>query len=221
MAHLVRALEIAPEIHAAHFNLGLLRVKRKEMELALQCFEKAAELLPDFLAAHQNVASIAYEGGDLEKAIHHCRLVVGLAPKAPAAHRDLATVLLSARRISEAVASLERVVELVPDDQAVLNQLAAILATSTDDKVRDGKRAIILATRADELTKRESAGVANTLAAALAEDGQFEEAVRVSHRALILATKQGDAALAASIRERMLVYRASRPVRDPSLGSDR
>jgi tetratricopeptide (TPR) repeat protein len=221
MAHLVRALEIAPEIHAAHFNLGLLRVKRKEMGLALQSFEKAAELLPDFLAAHQNAASIAYQGGDLEKAIHHCRLVVGLAPQAPAAHRDLATVLLSARRISEAVTCLERVVELVPDDQAGLNQLAAILATSTDDKVRDGKRAVALATRADELTKGESAGVANTLAAALAEDGQFEEAVRVSHRALILATKQGDAALAASIRERMLLYRTSRPVRDAGLGSGR
>ena len=48
-----------------------------------------------------------------------------------------------------------------------------MLATSPDAKLRNGRRAIELATRACELTKYKAAYILSTLAAAYAETGDF------------------------------------------------
>src|SRR5262249_49421907 len=62
--------------------------------------------------------------------------------------------------------------------------LAQLLATCPDDKVRDGKRAVQYATTACELTDWKVPSCLETLAAAYAEAGQFEEAIRYQTRAL-------------------------------------
>ena len=67
--------------------------------------------------------------------------------------------------------------EYSPDD-GVLNNLAWVLATSTGDDLRDGKRAIELATLACEVTDYEAPHILSTLASAYAETGDFDEAIK-------------------------------------------
>ena len=64
----------------------------------------------------------------------------------------------------------------IEPDEGLLNNLAWVLATSPDDKLRDGKRAIELATKAAEVSNYETPHVLSTLAAAYAETGDFEKA---------------------------------------------
>lgn len=66
--------------------------------------------------------------------------------------------------------------EYTPDD-GVLNNLAWVLSTSTNDELRDGERAVELATLACEVTDYKAPHILSTLASAYAETGDFEKAV--------------------------------------------
>jgi tetratricopeptide (TPR) repeat protein len=71
-----------------------------------------------------------------------------------------------------------------PNDPWTLNNLAWFLATCPESSVRDGAAAVDLATRATELSGRREPAILDTLAAALAETGDFKEAVKVQHEAM-------------------------------------
>ena len=73
---------------------------------------------------------------------------------------------------------------LEPDDSGVLNNLAWLLATSPDDVLRDGKRAIELARKACEGTTWKQPHIISTLAAGYAEAGDFAEARKYSQQAV-------------------------------------
>ncbi len=67
---------------------------------------------------------------------------------------------------------------LKPDDPLVLNGLAWLHATCPGDAFRDGRQAVELAQRACERGGWSRPEFLGTLAAAHAEAGQFDEAVR-------------------------------------------
>ena len=69
-------------------------------------------------------------------------------------------------------------------DSGLLNNLAWVLATSTFDELRDGERAIELATTAAELTDFKKAFIISTLASGYAEVGEFEKAREWSNKAI-------------------------------------
>jgi serine/threonine-protein kinase len=92
------------------------------------------------------------------------------------------------------------------------DSLARLLATCPDDKVRDGKRAVECATTACERSGWNDPYCLDTLAAAYAEAGQFEEAVRYQTRALDDPALKGDVRTAA--QQRLELYRQKKPFRD-------
>ena len=69
----------------------------------------------------------------------------------------------------------------------VYNNLAFILATTRDDKLRDGKRAIALSNKAKMLQQKPSFDVLDTMAAAYAEAGEFDTAIKTQNEAIELA----------------------------------
>src|SRR5262249_6050559 len=76
--------------------------------------------------------------------------------------------------------------ELDPDHLSSLNGLAWLRATSPETALRDGNQAVGLATRACERTEWKVPGFLDTLAAAHAECGRFDEAIRLLEQALQL-----------------------------------
>ena len=79
-------------------------------------------------------------------------------------------------RYSRALASYEEALRLDPENSDALNELAWLLATCPDAGIRDGRRAVELASRACRLDFGISAACVDTLAAAHAEAGDFESA---------------------------------------------
>jgi tetratricopeptide (TPR) repeat protein len=80
-------------------------------------------------------------------------------------------------QIEEMMASLsDSEFDYKPDD-GVLNNLAWVLSTSTYDDLRDGKRAIELATLACEVTEYKMPHILSTLASGYAEAGDFDKAI--------------------------------------------
>ena len=79
-----------------------------------------------------------------------------------------------------------------------------ILAANPDSALRDGKRAVAVATKACDRTKWRYGQFIDTLAAAHAEAGNFPEAIRCQEQALAL-MPPGDPNVA-GMRERLALY---------------
>jgi tetratricopeptide (TPR) repeat protein len=87
----------------------------------------------------------------------------------------------------KAIGDYEAAIRLEPSRSEPYNDLAWLLATSRVDAVRDGAKAVELATKACELSDWKEAAHIDTLAAAFAEVGKFDEAVKYQKQAVALA----------------------------------
>jgi hypothetical protein len=85
--------------------------------------------------------------------------------------------------------------------------MARILATYPDPEVRDPNNAVIIATRAAELTKYQDPEVLETLAASYAAAGQPELAVKTAQEALALASTAQNNELVSRLRNMIERYK--------------
>ncbi|NWK54947.1 ASPIC/UnbV domain-containing protein [Verrucomicrobiaceae bacterium N1E253] len=95
----------------------------------------------------------------------------------------------------------------------VLNNIAWQLATHHDPSFRNGKEALRCATRAVELSQYQEPGYLDTLAAAYAELGKFDQAIKIARQALPLAKKQANASLVQSLQKAVSLYANRQPMR--------
>lgn len=86
--------------------------------------------------------------------------------------------------LAGAIADYYKTIELEPGQASAYENLASLLATSPDPQFRDAMKAIEYARRACELTNWQDPGRLETLAAAHAESGAFEEAMKWRNKAL-------------------------------------
>ena len=106
-----------------------------------------------------------------------------------------------------------------PDDGMALNNMAWLMATAEPDGLDHARMeewpttAVAWAEAAIELGGEEFAGAWDTLAAARANAGDFEGAVAAAERAMDLAKRSGEWALADKVQGRLDGYRSGRPWR--------
>ena len=93
-------------------------------------------------------------------------------------------------------------------------RLAWLLATNPNAEIRDGTEAVRLATKAYELTDHSDIETLDVLAAAYAENGNFDKAVKHARKAYRLAQSAKHVALANQIQNRLNLYLAKKPYRD-------
>lgn len=91
-----------------------------------------------------------------------------------------------------------------------INNFAWLLATCPDDALRDGTRAIALLSPVMD----SSVQMLDTMAAAYAEAGRYDEAVEWQRQAILGIGDTGDPRLPAAL-ERLQAYAAGKPWRDP------
>ena len=99
-----------------------------------------------------------------------------------------------------------------PDYLNLLNSWAWQLATCPDAKYRDGKKALEYAGKANEKSGGKKPECLDTVAAALAEAGQFDEAIKSQKKAIELLGPKADEQRKA-MQARLKLYEAGKPFR--------
>ena len=84
-------------------------------------------------------------------------------------------------------------------------------ATCPEAEIRDGKEAVKLALKACELSHWKDWGIIDTLAAAYAEQRDFEQAIRYQKQALELA---GSSNAQENIKNHLALYEQRKPYRE-------
>ena len=149
-------------------------------------------------------------GKHLNEAVQTFTQALELDAKNKLALQGRADVLLRIGKQAEAIADYEAVLKEDPKNSHVLNNLAWLLATSTDEKLRNGKRAIELATEGCKVTEYKQAHLVSTLAAGYAETGDFKTAIEWSTKSVELA----DEDIKENLAKELESYKAGKPWRE-------
>ena len=107
------------------------------------------------------------------------------------------------------------ILDVDPTNIPALNNLAWFLATHPEEKIRDGEEAVKWACLAAEKTNYRSIPVLGTLAAAYAENGQFDKAIATVDQALKLFSESSGNETENELHRRRDDYEAGRATRDP------
>ncbi len=133
---------------------------------------------------------------------------------APKTANDFFTRAFFFKRIHDlnsAIKDFDTATDLEPENTDVLNCYAWLLATHPNDEIRDGEKAVELATRACEASEWKVDIFLDTLGVAYAEQGDFEKAVEWAQKAIDIA-KEGDACF--EDFERLELFKKNEPFRE-------
>ena len=114
---------------------------------------------------------------------------------------------------AKARADYTEAVRIDPKQSDAHSGLAWLLATCPDARLRDGKKAVESATKACELSQWKSPYAIGTLAAAHAESGDFDLAVKMQTKAIELLTDEKEKA---DFRTRLELFHQKKPYRQPT-----
>ncbi|MGO8697772.1 MAG: tetratricopeptide repeat protein [Limisphaerales bacterium] len=209
-----KALAINPASENAHFNLGIALFGKGDVEEAIAQYQQALKIRPDDDLAYDNLGLALAKEGWLDEAIASYSQALKINPRSADIDDNLGVALARKGKTRAAIDSWQQALEIHPDRLSALNNLAWPLATSADASLRDGKKAIALATRASQLTGGGNPIILHTLAAAYAETGRYGEAKATARHALELAVAQNNDGLIAKLEKEIKLYEANRPVRD-------
>jgi Flp pilus assembly protein TadD len=214
------ALAVTKNNDVAKNNLGIVYLRQGNVDEAISLLQAAVDLRPDNSPAHENLAKALLQKGKVADALTHYRKLLELQPDNIEVHNIVGTVLTQQGRIREGVEEWQKVLAVQSDNGNAMSNLAWIFATSPDDSLRDGAKAVQLALEALRISGHRIPIIFRTLAAAYAETGEFSKAIQTAQQGVELANSQGNSGLAAELQGNMALYEQRRPLRDPSLTND-
>jgi tetratricopeptide (TPR) repeat protein len=209
-----RALELDPADPVVLVSLGVMSHHAGRAGAAEQYYEQALERQPGYVPAHLEVAHALRRRGDHARAVEHYRAVVEIEPRRAVAQLGLAMTRVKLERWTAVRDTLLAAIDTLPDQPAFVHALARLHAAAPDVAVRDGRRALELL---DQLVQggQQDTDVGETIAMAMAELGDFEQAIRFQIQTIEVVQRAGQAELLGTMNERLRVYRESRPWRKP------
>lgn len=210
-----RALEIRPGLVQAIMMQAVLAAEQGDMKQAIENMQLLVNADPANPEWKLQLAQFLSADKRPRKAIETVNEVLEDDKENSVALRIRGDAYLSIGKHKEAVADLEAALKNDPKNSGILNNLAWVLSTSPDDDVRDGKRAVELATKACEETEYKRPHILSTLAAAYAETGDFETAIKWSTKAVEMsAGDEVNKEVQEQLKQELDGYKEKKPFRE-------
>jgi tetratricopeptide (TPR) repeat protein len=211
------ALAVTGKNDVAENNLGIVFLQKGELDKAIARLQAAIDLRPENGPAHNNLAKAFLQKGQLAEAMIHYRKFLEIEPQNVEARNILGTALIQQGHVREAVEQWQDALAIEPENGNAASNLAWVFATSPEDSIRNGARAVELAERALHLSGGKIPMIFRTLGAAYAENGRFSQAIETAQHGAELANSQGNQGLATELQRNVAVYQSGKPLRDPNL----
>ena len=219
------AVKLKPGYAVAQRGLAFLLNNEGRSQEAIIHYEAATKVEPQDGWTQHGLGLALLKMGRAGDAIPVLLKAVEVDPQNAQYKDDLGSALFSSDHGTDAVGSFlatarsdpagfGHFLEAMQSDTnhvALINNLAWAFATNPDPRLRNGKYAVHLATRACEMTGFQTTIMVGTLAAAYAEAGRFDEAIATGQKACALASGLGEADLLKRNQELLTLYQAHQP----------
>ena len=182
---------------------------------AIEHYEQALRIKPEYAEAHCNWGNALLASRCPSEAIEHCEQALRIRLDYGEAQFNLTLALLQVGRTREAIQHGREAVRLLPGHPQVHRTVAWLMATHDLSQGGNSGQAVELAERACALTGRKDITCLDTLAAAYASAGRFDDAVGTAKEAWLMADAVGQGALAEELHIRLQLYRDRKPYREP------
>lgn len=212
IADFTEAIRLDPKNAKAYCARGsVYRSVYKKYEDAIRDHTEAIRIDEKFALAfsRRGIAFACLK--DYGKAIADFSEAIRIEPKNAWFHYNRGKAYGLVGDADKAMSDYNKAIEIDPKYAAAYNNLASMLATWPKEGVRNGKKAVEYATTACKLSEWNNSLRLGTLAAAYAECGEFEKAVRWQKKAIEVGFDSKDDEKEA--RMRLKLYREGKPYR--------
>jgi tetratricopeptide (TPR) repeat protein len=215
---LTEAIRLNPMDSSAYMNRGAMLAAKGDQAAAVKDLTESIRLNPYHSRTYNIRGHVFNHNKDYDAAIQDFSEAIRINPNYVVAYGGRATAYFWHGKYESAIKDFTKAISLDPQDPISVGSLAWFFATCPDGKYRDGKRAVELATKACELTNWKVYDPLNILAAACAETGDWENAVKRQEQAIEMARnardKQNGEQQVVHSKERLALYAQKKPYRE-------
>ncbi len=187
IAEFDRAFRLGPKTSVLLHYQGMAYSGLDKEDKAIDAYTLAINIGEPEYAIYANRGQSYESLGKYDNAISDYNLALKLAPKLRIAIASRGYCYHQIDEYEKAISDYEYVLKLDPEYSFALNHYAWLLSTCKHKRMRNGKRAVKLAKSACDLSKWKNYDHLDTLAAAYAENGEFEDAIKYQLQAINLA----------------------------------
>jgi len=209
-----QVIQLNPRYAKAYANRATLYVQAKDLQSAIKDYESAIENDNEFATAHVGLGRVCHMLGRWDEAIEHFTAAIHVEPTNPGIVCSRGDLQADMGHYGEALADYARTIELDFEFAHAYRNGAWLLATCPNERYRDPGNAVLGARQALEYGYGERHIALDTLAAALASNGQFDEAIATVTEAVDLAPEETKF----TYLSRRQLYREREPFRTEPVG---
>jgi tetratricopeptide (TPR) repeat protein len=193
-----------------YYNLAVALSMQKKYDDAVKCLAKVIDLNPKYPGVHKRMGITLLAAGKADEAIKHLEEALRTNPNEAEVYVNLGLAYSKLGKYKPAIQNCTKAVKLKPDSANILNSMAWLLATAPDISVRDANKAIEIAQQACKLTEYKDAAILDTLAAAFAASGRFNDAITTAQQAVRIAKAHSQENLISEIQNHIELYKTGR-----------
>jgi tetratricopeptide (TPR) repeat protein len=202
-----RVIQLNPGLAIAYRNRAELLTSLGRIEEAVRDYERAIDGSPEDAELYRARAAACQRLGDHDRALADLDQAIQLAPDHPDAFAQRGNIAAEQGNFDQALGDFRRALAIDAQWAEAYRSIAWLQATCPNPRYRDAEAAIAAAQQAQRLSPPDDCFVLETLAAAHAASGAFEEAIDFQRQAIALAPPD----FAEPIRERLALYQQNRP----------
>lgn len=208
-----KAIELNPGHADAWFNRGELKFGQRRYDDAIADYNQALRLNPNDAAAYSSRGHAKWGAQQHPSAVEDYDRAIRLNPKNALAYTHRGLAYTEQGLYDRAAVDYRKAMELDPNLGAALQGAAWLMATCPDERFRDTKKAVEAASKALQVDGWNDYRYIDTLAAAYASAGRFDDAQSTMKEAIKHAPQE-NADILRELSERMALYEQGKAYRD-------